>query len=75
MTLNDLLMTYEVKVDLVLKRAEVDYAYFRVLQYCYHKCVFYPRLIPVNYTIYLTRAILSKVKNRFNQDYYFKTYN
>ena len=36
---------------------------------------FYPRQIPVNYTIYFKKAILSKVKNRFNQDYYSKTYN
>ena len=31
---------------------------------------FYPRQIPVNYTICFKKAILSKVKNRFNQDYY-----
>jgi len=36
---------------------------------------FYPSKIPVNYTIYFKKAILSKVKNRFNQDYYSKTYN
>ena len=37
---------------------------------------FYPRQIPVNYNIYFKKAILSKVKNRFNQeDYYSKTYN
>ena len=40
-----------------------------------HKFLFYPRQIPVNYTIYFKKAILSKVKNRFNQDYYSKTYN
>ena len=37
--------------------------------------VFYPWPIPVNYTIYFKKAILSKVKNRLNQDYYSKTYN
>ena len=37
--------------------------------------LFYPSQIPVNYTIYFKKAILSKVKNRFNQDYYSKTYN
>ena len=36
---------------------------------------FYPSKIPVNYTIYFKKAILSKVKNRFNQDNYSKTYN
>ena len=36
---------------------------------------FYPRQIPVNYNIYFKKAILSKVKNRLNQDYYSKTYN
>ena len=36
---------------------------------------FYPSKIPVNYTIYFKKAILSKVKNRLNQDYYSKTYN
>ena len=30
---------------------------------------FYPWPIPVNYTIYFKKAILSKVKNRLNQDY------
>ena len=39
------------------------------------KTTFYPSQIPVNYTIYFKKAILSKVKNRFNQDYYSKTYN
>ena len=29
----------------------------------------------VNYTICFKKAILSKEKNRFNQDYYSKTYN
>ena len=37
--------------------------------------VFYPRPIPVSYTIYFKKAISSKVKNRFNQDNYSKTYN
>ena len=37
--------------------------------------LFYPSQIPVNYTIYFKKAILSKVKNRFNQDNYSKTYN
>ena len=36
---------------------------------------FYPSQIPVNYTICFKKAILSKVKNRFNKDYYSKTYN
>ena len=36
---------------------------------------FYPSKIPVNYTIYFKKAILSKVKNRFNQDNYSKIYN
>ena len=39
------------------------------------KPTFYPWPIPVNYIIYFKKAILSKVKNRFNQDNYFKTYN
>ena len=43
--------------------------------YIKQKYIFYPRQIPVNYTIYFKKAILSKVKNRFNQDYYSKTYN
>jgi len=34
--------------------------------------LFYPSQIPVNYTIYFKKAILSKVKNRFNQDNYSK---
>merc|ERR1712240_678649 len=42
--------------------------------YC-DKLIFYPSQIPVNYTFYFKKAILSKVKNRFNQDYYSKTYN
>ena len=37
--------------------------------------LFYPSQIPVNYTIYFKKAILSKVKNRFNQDSYSKSYN
>ena len=37
--------------------------------------LFYPSQIPVNYTIYFKKAILSKVKNRFNQDNYSKIYN
>ena len=37
--------------------------------------MFYPSKIPVNYTIYFKKAILSKVKNRFNQDNYSKIYN
>ena len=46
----------------------------------YYQCelnhpIFYPSQIPVNYTIFFKKAILSKVKNRFNQDYYSKTYN
>ena len=39
------------------------------------KLQFYPWPIPVNYTISFKKAILSKVKNRLNQDYYSKTYN
>ena len=37
--------------------------------------LFYPSQIPVNYTICFKKAILSKVKNRFNQDNHSKTYN
>ena len=40
-----------------------------------NECIFYPSRIPVNYTICFKKAILSKVKNRFNQDNYSKTYN
>ena len=35
----------------------------------------YPSQIPVNYTIYFKKAILSKVKNIFNEDNHYKTYN
>jgi len=39
------------------------------------KPIFYPSKNPLNYTIYFKKSFLSKVKNRFNQDNYSKTYN